>query len=180
MLPAAGFIKECLRANPRYILNVLVLRHNIACPQWPKCTARVIRSCLPSAVHLLAAKTARHHQLCASVVRSHSSRRHVGQVLGRPAAATAAAAHQGMSTRAERRALQTQQRNQKALSQMLAERTCEIVLVRHGETAYNAEERLQASCAAGMGGQCCQQGVHLDVHFGPDRGLHCTLTHDFQ
>ena len=30
---------------------------------------------------------------------------------------------------------------------MMAERTCEIVLVRHGETAYNAEERLQASRA---------------------------------
>jgi len=60
------------------------------------------------------------------------------------AATEAAAARQGMSTRAERRALQTQQRNQKALGQMVAERTCEIVLVRHGETAYNAEERLQA------------------------------------
>lgn len=64
---------------------------------------------------------------------------------GGTAAATAAC--RGMSTRAERRALQTHQRNQKALSSMVVERTCEIVLVRHGETAYNAEERLQASRA---------------------------------
>lgn len=58
---------------------------------------------------------------------------------------------QGMSNRAERRAIQSQQRNQKALSQMAPERTCELVLVRHGETAYNAEERLQACRRLGWG-----------------------------
>lgn len=38
--------------------------------------------------------------------------------------------------------VQEQQRAAKALAQMTA-RACEMVLVRHGETAWNAEERLQ-------------------------------------
>lgn len=50
--------------------------------------------------------------------------------------------------------MQEAQRSQKALGLMEAERTCEIVLVQHGETLYNAEERLQASvAAAGQGGE---------------------------
>lgn len=47
-----------------------------------------------------------------------------------------------MTTRAGRRALQEEQRAARQLSQMTS-RACEIALVRHGETQWNIEQRLQ-------------------------------------
>jgi hypothetical protein len=51
-----------------------------------------------------------------------------------------------MTTRASRRAVQEQQRNAKALSE-LSDGACELFLVRHGETPWNLEHRLQVVAA---------------------------------
>jgi hypothetical protein len=55
-----------------------------------------------------------------------------------------------MSTRAKRAAVQDQQRSAKALKQMGGEE-CELVLVRHGETPWNVEHRLQGQLLPGPG-----------------------------
>lgn len=51
-----------------------------------------------------------------------------------------------MATRAERRAVQDTQRNAKNLGE-LTDAACELTLVRHGETSWNIEHRLQVVAA---------------------------------
>jgi hypothetical protein len=63
-----------------------------------------------------------------------------------------------LCSRAERRALQEQQRNEKALRALSPTFACELMLVRHGETSWNVEHRLQVSdsCCTGIASlPCC-------------------------
>ncbi|KAL4428138.1 hypothetical protein ABPG75_002227 [Micractinium tetrahymenae] len=83
-----------------------------------------------------------------------------------------------MSSRAERRAVQDAQRAAKALAG-LTDAACEIVLVRHGETQWNVEQRLQGQLVPGPGltGRGRQQAAVLAARLQSER-FDCAYSSD--
>jgi len=81
-------------------------------------------------------------------------------------------------TKDERRAAQEASRLQKSLSR-LTDRTCELLLVRHGETDWNAEHRLQGQLEPGpsLNAQGRKQAGELATRLAQEE-LHAVYTSD--
>jgi 2,3-bisphosphoglycerate-dependent phosphoglycerate mutase len=82
-------------------------------------------------------------------------------------------------TRAERRQMQEEMRRHKTLS-ALSGHTCELLLIRHGETYWNKERRLQGDVFPGpeltLTGQ--KQSVHLAGLLAVGKPIHAIYTSD--